>query len=83
MNGNSFTTAWRSGSFNAGPPIIAGGAVWSIDIDAGTLSAFAPDSGRVLDTESLGSVTHFATPSAGGGRLFAPASTQVIGFAGV
>ena len=83
MKGNSFTTAWRSGSFNAGPPIIAGGAVWSIDIDAGTLSAFAPDSGRVLATESLGSVTHFATPSAGGGRLFAPASTQVIGFAGV
>jgi outer membrane protein assembly factor BamB len=83
VNGNSFATAWKSSSFNAGPPIIAGGAVWSIDIDAGTLTAFAPDSGRVLATESLGSVTHFATPSAGGGRLFAPAGSQVIGFAGV
>ena len=83
VNGNSFTTAWRSDSFNAGPPIIAGGVVWSIDIDAGTLTAFAPDSGRVVATESLGSVTHFATPSAGGGRLFAPAESQVVAFAGV
>jgi outer membrane protein assembly factor BamB len=83
VNGDSFTTAWRSSSFNAGPPIIAGGAVWSIDTGSGTLTAFAPDSGRILATESLGPVTHFATPSAGGGRLFAPASSQVIAFAGV
>jgi outer membrane protein assembly factor BamB len=83
VDGNSFSTAWRSSSFNAGPPILAGGAVWSIDIDSGTLTAFAPDSGRVLTTQGLGSVTHFATPSAGGGRLFAPASSQVIAFAGV
>jgi outer membrane protein assembly factor BamB len=83
VNGNSFATGWKSDSFNAGPPIIAGGAVWSIDIDSGTLTAFAPDGGRVLTTQSLGSVTHFATPSAGGGRLFAPADTQVIAFAGV
>ena len=83
VDGNSFSTAWRSSSFNAGPPILAGGAVWSIDIDSGTLTAFAPDSGRVLTTQGLDSVTHFATPSAGGGRLFAPASSQVIAYAGV
>jgi hypothetical protein len=45
--------------------------------------ALAPDSGRVLVRESLGSVTHFATPSAGGGRLFAPADRQVVAFAGI
>ncbi len=83
VNGSSFSTAWRSDSFNAGPPIIAGGAVWSIDTGSGTMTAFAPDSGRVLATQSLGAVTHFATPSAGGGRLFAPASDQVIGFGGI
>jgi outer membrane protein assembly factor BamB len=83
FSGNSFSTAWRSDSFNSGPPIISGGVVWTIDIDGGTLMALAPDSGRVLTTQSLGSVTHFATPSAGGGRLFAPAETQVVAFAGV
>jgi outer membrane protein assembly factor BamB len=83
VSGNSFSTAWRSGSFNAGPPIVAGGAVWSIDTDSGTLTAFAPDSRRDVATDSLGTVTHFATPSAGGGRLFAPASDRVIAFAGI
>jgi outer membrane protein assembly factor BamB len=83
VNGNSFSTAWRSSSFNAGPPIIAGGVVWSIDVDSGGLTGYAPDSGRIVATESLGSVTHFATPSAGGGRLFAPAESQVVAFAGV
>jgi outer membrane protein assembly factor BamB len=83
ISGSSFSTAWSSASFNAGPPIIAGGAVWSIDTGSGTLTAFAPDSGQVLATQSLGSVTHFATPSAGGGRLFAPASDQIVAFGGV
>lgn len=83
FNGDSFATAWKSDSFNAGPPIVAGGAIWTIDIDSATLFALAPDSGRVLATQSLGSVTHFATPSAGGGRLFAPADTEVIAFAGI
>jgi outer membrane protein assembly factor BamB len=83
FNGDSFTTAWKSDSFNAGPPIVAGGAVWTIDIDSATLFGLAPDSGRLLATQSLGSVTHFATPSAAAGRLFAPADTQVIAFAGI
>ena len=83
VTGNSFSTVWKSASFSAGPPIVAGGAVWSIDTGSGTLTGFAPDSGRIVATESLGPVTHFATPSAGGGRLFAPASSQVIAFAGV
>jgi hypothetical protein len=83
VNGNSFSTAWRSNSLNAGPPIIAGGVVWAIDIDSGALTGYAPDTGHVVANESLGSVTHFATPSAGGGRLFAPAASQVVAFAGV
>ena len=83
VTGSSFSTVWKSASFSAGPPIVAGGAVWSIDTGSGTLTGFAPDSGRIVATESLGPVTHFATPSAGGGRLFAPASSQVVAFAGV
>jgi outer membrane protein assembly factor BamB len=83
FNGDSFATAWKSDAFNAGPPIVAGGAVWTIDIDSATLFALAPDGGRVLATQSLGSVTHFATPSAGAGRLFAAADTEVIAFAGI
>jgi outer membrane protein assembly factor BamB len=81
MNGNSFSEAWRAGS-SAGPPIVAGGVVWTIDTGA-TLHGYAADSGSSVASVDLGSVTHFPTPAAGGGRLFAPADNQVIAFAGV
>jgi len=79
--GNGFSEAWRAGS-SAGPPIVAGGVVWTIDNDA-VLHGYAPGSGGTVATVDLGSVTHFPTPSAGGGRLFAPADNQVVAFAGV
>jgi outer membrane protein assembly factor BamB len=81
VNGNSFSEAWHAGS-SAGPPIVAGGVVWSIDSGA-ALHGYSPDSGAEVANVDLGSATHFATPSAGGGRLFAPADKQVIAFAGV
>ena len=35
FNGDSFATAWKSDVFNAGPPIVAGGAVCTIDMRLG------------------------------------------------
>jgi hypothetical protein len=81
VSGNSFSTAWQAGS-SAGPPIVSGGVVWTIDT-GGTLHGYSPNTGAEVASADLGSVTHFATPAAGGGRLFAPADTQVIAFAGV
>jgi outer membrane protein assembly factor BamB len=81
LSGGSFSVAWR-GSGN-GPPIVAGGAVWSIDDGSGTLEAFAARSGHPLASAGLGSVNHFATPSAGAGHLFAPAGSSVVAFAGL
>jgi PQQ-like domain len=81
MNGNSFTVAWKAGS-SAGAPIVSGGAVWTID-DGGNLRAYAPDSGNPIASFPVGSVTHFPSPGAGGGRLFAPAQNKVVAFAGV
>lgn len=81
VNGNSFSTAWHAGA-SAGPPIVAGGVVWTID-DGATLHGYAADTGSPVASVDLGSVTHFPTPAAGGGRLFAPADNQVVAFAGV
>jgi outer membrane protein assembly factor BamB len=81
LDGDSFSVAWKAGS-SAGAPIVAGGAVWTID-DDGTLHAYAPDSGNELASFEIGSVTHFPSPGAGGGRLFAPAQSRVVAFAGV
>jgi outer membrane protein assembly factor BamB len=81
VSGNSFSEAWHAGS-SAGPPIVAGGVVWTIDNDA-VLHGYSPANGGAVVNVDLGSVTHFPTPAAGGGRLFAPADSQVIAFAGV
>jgi outer membrane protein assembly factor BamB len=71
VSGNSFTQAWQAGS-SAGPPILAGGVVWTIDSDA-TLHGYAPDSGADVASVDLGSVTHFPTaPGHGAG----PAGTR-------
>jgi outer membrane protein assembly factor BamB len=82
VSGNSFTEAWKAGSL-VGPPIVSGGVVWTIE-SGGFLQGYAPDSGTPMASVDLGDVPqHFPTPVAGGGRLFAPADTQVIAFAGV
>jgi polyvinyl alcohol dehydrogenase (cytochrome) len=81
VNGDSFSSAWKAGG-SAGAPILAGGAVWSID--GSTLHAYDPGSGSPIASFDLGDqVTHFPSPGAGGGRLFAPAGNRVVAFAGV
>ena len=81
LSGNSFSIAWMKGS-DAGAPVVAGGAVWTID-GGGMLHAYAPDSGAELVSFEVGAVTHFPSPGAGGGRLFVPAQSRVVAFAGI
>jgi outer membrane protein assembly factor BamB len=74
----SFSVAWQGAG--GGPPIVAGGVVWTVDT-AGTLYGLNPTTGATRFTLSLGSSTaHFATPSAGGGRIFVGADTRVVAF---
>jgi outer membrane protein assembly factor BamB len=71
-----------------GPPMIAGGLVWVTDHSSGTLFGLDPTSGTTRshfsipeNTISGGSdVNHFATPSAGGGRLFVGSGDQVSAY---
>ncbi len=79
VSGNTFTVAWRSGPFFAGPPIVSGGAVWTIGRD-GLLIAFDATSGEGLYLADLGTVTHFASPASSGRRIFAPAGRQIVTF---
>jgi polyvinyl alcohol dehydrogenase (cytochrome) len=48
----------------AGPPILAGGALWSVDWPGGTLYALNPATGAAITTIALGTVPHFTSPSA-------------------
>jgi outer membrane protein assembly factor BamB len=73
----SFRVAWRSARFNAGPPIIAGGAVWTLDQESGTLLALDPVNGRERGRIHVGPAAHFAAPSAAGGLILIAAGRQV------
>jgi outer membrane protein assembly factor BamB len=51
------------------PPVLAGGAVWSLS-SGGTLVALNPDTGATLASISVGGVPHFASPTPWAGLVF-------------
>ncbi len=69
---------WSAPTGASGPPIFAGGLVWSTGWrGTGLLYGLDPGTGAVHFQQSLGTFNHFATPSAGGGRLFAAVGSTV------
>ena len=68
--GPSFSPAWSGPAFQPGAPILSGGVLWTIDVNGGVLHGLDPSTGASLFTASVGTQTHFSTPSAGLGRIF-------------
>jgi hypothetical protein len=74
-------TVWQTSSGAHGPPITAGGLVWSIG--GSTLYGLNPGSGTAAEQVSIGgNANHFPTPSVGDGLLLAPSTDQVVAFSG-
>ena len=72
---------WQTTSGAHGPPITAGGLVWSIG--GSSLYGLNPTNGAVVQQVSLGGqANHFPTPSVGDGLLLAPSTDQVSAFSG-
>jgi outer membrane protein assembly factor BamB len=70
---------WTS-SVGGGPPIVAGGLVWTIGSN-GDLYGLSPTSGAVQDHATIGApANHFPTPSVGAGLLLAPSAERVVAF---
>ena len=67
-----------------GPPTISGGLVWVTTFLTGTLYGLDPTSGTTRSQfpipENGLDVNHFASPSAGGGRLFVASGNQVTAY---
>jgi hypothetical protein len=77
------TSVWRTATGSPGPPVIAGGLVWTINHNNGTLYGLDPTAGTASQSFSIGSVAnHFPTPSVADGLLLAPSSNQVHAFDG-
>ncbi|MGO9179294.1 MAG: hypothetical protein ACLQBX_03350 [Candidatus Limnocylindrales bacterium] len=54
---------WHTSSDATGPPVIGGGAVWSVDIGAGQLLAVSAVTGAVIARIGVGPLPHFASPT--------------------
>jgi outer membrane protein assembly factor BamB len=61
---------WTTTANAIGPPIEAGGLIWSTDWSSGNLYGLNPTTGTTSFSTNLNGFEHFATPSAAGGRLF-------------
>ncbi|HWD84509.1 MAG TPA: PQQ-binding-like beta-propeller repeat protein [Solirubrobacteraceae bacterium] len=79
LSGTSFTprAGFSAPAAAIGPPIFAGGLVWSTGWNTGTLYGLDPATGAIRFQTAPGNFAHFATPSAGGGRLFMAAGSRV------
>jgi outer membrane protein assembly factor BamB len=83
----TFTPLWQGPKDAFGPPIVSAGLVWDIATGGfsggGTkLYGLEPASGKVRYTETLPSpvADHFASPSAGGGRVLVASGSTVSAF---
>lgn len=78
----ALSVAWHGPRFNAGPPIIAGGLVWTVDIGSGELYGLDPADGSPKVREAVGKVMHFTTPAADPSHLYLAADRRIVAFAG-
>lgn len=70
---------WRASGFDAGPPIVAMGAVWTLDM-SGALVELDPATGAVRHRVGTPAVAHFASPSASGNLILVPGLRAVQAF---
>lgn len=78
VSATGYTVAWKAGSARMASPIVAGGAVWAIDVRTSNLYALNPSSGAELFHLPLGNSQHFNTPAATEGYVVAPAGSAVV-----
>jgi outer membrane protein assembly factor BamB len=77
---HAITVLWTTPTGATGPPIIAGGEVWSIRRD-GTLYALSKSDGSSTLALNVGAAAnHFPTPGVGAGFLLAPAANYIVAF---
>jgi len=69
-----------SADVSSGPPIVAGGLVWTIG-QTGKLYGLDPATGKIRQQATIGvPANHFPTPGIGDGLLLAPSARDVVAF---
>ena len=82
VTGGALAGGWRGPGFRAGPPIVAGGAVWTVDLDAGVLYALNAHTGAARFRAAIDHPAQFTTPTAAGGWIYVGGGNRVFAFSG-
>jgi hypothetical protein len=77
---HQFSVGWSAGGFSPGPPIVAGGLVWSVSRGGGRLAGFDQATGQLKIQVSVGSASRFVTPTSADGWIFVPTDAGIQGF---
>jgi outer membrane protein assembly factor BamB len=84
--GPKITIGWRTSSRANGPPVVGGGAVWSVawswGSPGGTLYALDPATGAPRASVPVGDVPHFVSPTLSGDRVLVGTLSGVVAFSG-
>jgi polyvinyl alcohol dehydrogenase (cytochrome) len=72
------TERWRAPVPADGSPVLGGGAVWVVDVDAGVLYALDAGSGRIRAQVEVGGSPHFASPTLAGQRAYVGTLAGVV-----
>jgi outer membrane protein assembly factor BamB len=82
-NPPTITSTWQTSTGSGGPPIVAGGFVWTINSNNGRLYGLDPATGNASQTFDIGPVAnHFPTPTVADGLLLAASTNRVHAFVG-
>ena len=76
----SFKILWRGPNFVPGPPVVAGHAVWTVDVNDGLIYAFDISNGQMLFQDHVGKVTRFTSLAIGKGQVIVSGSRQVLAY---
>jgi outer membrane protein assembly factor BamB len=80
FDGDELSVAWRTERFSAGPPIVAGGLVWTVDENERALIGFDQADGSRAVRIALSDASHFASPSSAPGCIFVPTRGTITAF---
>lgn len=81
LGARGFSVAWRSAAWNAGPPVVGGGAVFSVDEARASLEVLSASNGHLIAQEPLQRVAHFDALALAPGQVLVPAGNRIVSFA--
>ena len=76
--GGTIKVGWHTGTGASGPPVVAGGAVWAMNISQGRLYALSPATGASLASIDIGTLPHFASPTLWNGLVLVGTMSGVV-----